>query len=122
VAACGEGIIKAPAGGRALLRFDATGCTFCGDCLEVCPLPGDDAPSRIGSALLARAKCVAWEGVVCMSCRLACGAGAIRMDARSRPRVDAAACTGCGICVAPCPTSAIEVRGLVGGVAARRRA
>lgn len=73
-------------------------------------------PSRSGSSsvstgpvVLERSACVAWNGVVCMSCAFSCDDRAIRMDRRGRPAVIDEACTGCAACVDVCPTRAITV-------------
>lgn len=48
--------------------------------------------------------CLAHFGSPCSSCVEHCPEpGAIALDARQRPWVDASACTGCGECVAACP-------------------
>jgi ferredoxin-type protein NapF len=75
---------------------------------------GDGAklePAAPGSGLvvLDESECMAWNGVVCMSCRLACRDEAIAMDPRGRPSVDREACTGCGLCIDVCPPRAIAV-------------
>jgi len=115
VESCEAGIIlRHPEGhalaGLAYLSFDHAGCTFCNDCVEGCRLQtGDALVTRLGTAQLDRDACIAWDGVICMSCRLACTDAAIVMDRRSRPSVDEDACTGCGLCVSVCPPRAIRV-------------
>ncbi len=99
--------------GRAYLEFSTAGCTWCGDCREVCPRvpPPKDLPQRIGMLLLDRHTCMPWQDVVCMSCRDVCPHQAIHFDERGRPQVESARCDGCGLCVAPCPVSAFRVVG-----------
>ena len=88
-------------GRRAFLRGDA-----------LRPGKKDAAPNGIvplaGPAAIDRSACIAWNGVVCMSCRFACSAGAIVMNTRNRPEVVEDDCTACGDCVPVCPTSAIS--------------
>src|SRR5690606_16051256 len=85
-----------------------------GDCAAACPegafAPVHEAPwslrATVGEA------CLAVRGIVCMSCRDACGDAAIRFPpthAVPRPRVDADRCTGCGACVGACPAGAISL-------------
>jgi len=58
-------------------------------------------------------ECLATAGVICMICRDACNEQAIRF----RPRIGGAflpeviknACSGCGACIALCPTRAITL-------------
>lgn len=114
VRACPEQVLVQGAGG--LPVFDPTlgECSFCTDCASACRVgvfgPVDQAPwtlhAVVGSA------CLAANGVVCSSCRDACGVAAIRFaPARTVPipEVLADRCTGCGACVAGCPTGAISL-------------
>ncbi|HMN74374.1 MAG TPA: 4Fe-4S dicluster domain-containing protein [Rhodoblastus sp.] len=60
--------------------------------------------ARIGPA------CVEPRGVACRRCGEACDIGAIRFRLQrggAQPLLDISACTGCGDCLAVCPTSAI---------------
>lgn len=92
------------------------GCTFCGDCLSACR---DGALEKIDgqaawSLLPVFAKtCLAVLNVVCRTCGEACEARAIsfppRLGGVSLPQLDVAACTGCGACLADCPTQAIAM-------------
>jgi ferredoxin-type protein NapF len=96
------------------LDFHATGCTFCGACRAACPLTaatgtGQEPTPVIGRVHLDRMACLAWNGVICMACMGRCEARALAPDRQRRVRVDTARCTGCGHCVAACPTSALRV-------------
>ncbi|MCC7015973.1 MAG: 4Fe-4S binding protein [Rhodospirillales bacterium] len=68
------------------------------------------------SALIAAIddSCLALGGVVCRVCEEQCDARAVRVrlavGGGSSPTVEPALCTGCGACVAPCPTRAIAIR------------
>ena len=60
-------------------------------------------------AVLDRGSCIAWDGVICISCRLACEPQAIAFENR-RPTIIFNACTGCGDCIKLCPTQAIRLK------------
>ena len=109
LASCEPGIIeRLPDNGLPYLSFEQAGCTFCGDCVDACPV--ETAPAlRIGLASLETTACMAWNGTVCTSCRYACDQQAIRVDLRGRPGVDGGTCNGCGACVGVCPTQALTV-------------
>lgn len=96
--------------GMPFLVFDLQGCTLCGDCVNACPSGAKDSQCRhIGSAHLDTNRCMAWQNVICISCRSVCGEHAIILEARMRPIVAADKCNGCGACAAICPGDAITI-------------
>lgn len=114
VAACPEQVLVCGEGGLPVFDPRLGECSFCGDCATAC---GDAAfiataetpwnlRARVGDA------CLAANGIVCSSCRDACGETAIRFPptrAVPLPQVTAERCTGCGACVPTCPTNAISL-------------
>jgi len=120
IAACPEGILTADAGSRPRVDFGrgSGACSFCGACAEACDVAAfQPAESRAGTApwswrAVVGDACLTRRGIMCQSCKDACGAGAIRFAyARGRvaePAIDEARCTGCGACAAPCPAEAIS--------------
>jgi ferredoxin-type protein NapF len=120
VGACPEGIVALDEKNRAVVDFQrgAGLCSFCGACADVCREPifstrATTPPWTLKITI--GADCLTHEGVMCQTCKDACGDGAIRfVYAAGRipePQVDLDRCTGCGACVAPCPASAIEIHG-----------
>jgi ferredoxin-type protein NapF len=117
--ACEPGIIRLHPADHTLagvpwLDFQAAGCTFCGACVEACPI--DDAAlersgplPRIGEITLNRTTCLAWNGVICQSCLGRCEVRAITLDRQRRVHADATLCNGCGMCVTACPAGALSV-------------
>ena len=114
---CPNHLIRLGGAGFPALDFTQAACTFCAECVRVCTtgaLVKDDSAApwnvlaQIGDACLAQRK------VECRICGEACDAGAIRfrptLGGVSQPALDAALCTGCGACDAPCPTHAIACR------------
>jgi ferredoxin-type protein NapF len=122
IGACPEGIVALDDKDRAVVDFQrgAGLCSFCGACADVCPAPifataavrATTPPWTLRITI--GADCLTQDGVMCQTCKDACGDGAIRfVYAAGRipePQVDLDRCTGCGACVAPCPASAIEIR------------
>jgi ferredoxin-type protein NapF len=72
-------------------------------------------PEAVTGGLLARAgeACVEPRGVTCRRCGDECEAGAISFRllgaGRARVAVDDERCTGCGACLAVCPTQALSL-------------
>ncbi len=110
----------APLGTPILFPNEAP-CTLCGECMDACPsgallpIPGEFA--RIGLAYIIEQTCIAYGEEHCTVCHDACpvtpNAVVFSEDYHgTSPVIDTAACTGCGLCVPPCPTTpkSVEVR------------
>lgn len=121
VAACPTGLLVRGDGGLPEADFTPgrapQGCTFCGDCRTACReqalLAVDGQPPWRLTVSFAPS-CLAEQGVVCRTCGESCEVGAIRFLPRPGgvfpPRLEADACTGCGACLADCPTQAMSLR------------
>ena len=110
VTACPQDILAIHHG--AVLLVPAWGeCSFCGACADACAEPVFTAPRVMAHQVRITDDCLTQAGIACMSCRDMCPETAIRMQPRIGapflPVLDAARCTGCGACVAPCPADAI---------------
>ena len=113
--ACPTRIIRQGDGGYPTVDFSQRECTFCGDCAAACrplALAGDGLPAWPYKALI-NASCLTQRGVECRVCGDFCDVRAIlfapRIGSAPLPSIDTDACTGCGACVAPCPTAAIRI-------------
>jgi ferredoxin-type protein NapF len=113
--ACPERIIRRGRGGFPEVSFRQGECSFCGDCAGACSTPALMLREGRPWALTAQitAGCLTAKGVVCRICEEQCARRVIRFTlaagGRATPEIDAQACTGCGACVAPCPSQAIEI-------------
>ncbi len=118
VSACPENIIKPARACFPVVDFSAGECIFCEQCVDACQprallkKPQVDAWSI--KACIDENKCLSYQGVECRSCYDPCEARAITMPPRpggiSIPLFNADNCTGCGACVAVCPSSAVDIR------------
>ena len=118
-AACPTRIIAAGDGGYPTLDFGRGECSFCAACVAACPsgaLQRQAAQSPWSLRATIGDSCLARRRVECRVCGDLCAAAAIRFVPQrggpSLPLLDAARCTGCGACVAPCPVRAIVVAGV----------
>lgn len=115
VSACPEKVLAEGPGGHPVFDPTLGECIFCSKCVEACePHALDfsraDPPWRLKAKIAA--SCLTERGVVCLSCRDACGEGAIRFRPAmgvARPELALEHCTGCAACVSVCPVSAIVV-------------
>jgi ferredoxin-type protein NapF len=96
------------------LDFGRGECTFCGECRSVCQPKALNAAQPWQQSIVIGAQCIAQHGVDCRVCGELCDAGAIRFTLQvgkvAQPSLALDACTGCGACIAPCPSSAIQMQ------------
>ena len=116
VASCDEKIIILLEDGTPTLDFSKNGCTFCDECAKVCPedvlsLENLHTSEKLNVMFRINIEdCVAHEGVICNSCKEPCIDDAILFNGMFNPIIDEDKCTGCGFCIARCPTQAISYR------------
>ena len=113
--ACEEEIIKIAEDKTPYLSFDKSGCTFCDACVSACEFGVliMEAKSNINANItLSTSSCLAWNDVICFSCKEPCLDNAIVFDGLFKPIIDMSKCTKCGFCVSRCPSLAIEMHEL----------
>ncbi|MDE2440077.1 MAG: ferredoxin-type protein NapF [Betaproteobacteria bacterium] len=116
IAACPTRILTIGDGGYPTVDFREGECTFCSACVAACQpkalLCHDGQPAWPYKALIGE-DCLPHQGVECRVCGDFCDTWAIRFQPRlggsPLPEIDTDKCTGCGACVAPCPTVAIAL-------------
>ncbi|PKG75794.1 ferredoxin-type protein NapF [Shewanella sp. GutCb] len=116
IQACETNIIIKGDGGFPEVDFNIDECTFCQRCVDVCPEPlftdTSAAPWEVTASI--QDTCMAYQGIWCQSCKDACDVSAISftmaIGKAPQPNIDVDACTGCGACVAPCPSNAILIK------------
>jgi len=116
ISVCPEKIlIREGVNGYPHIDFKYGECTFCGDCARVCPTTALNSAQTLPWMIKAYVadSCLAANQVLCMTCSDQCDVRAIRFTpvaaAVSQPEINLDVCTGCGACVAACPTQSIEV-------------
>lgn len=120
ISACPTHVLRRGQAGFPEVDFSQGECRFCGDCVTACPhSPFDRAAHQAGQrpwgiAAQMRSSCLTLNQVVCRSCSDACESSAISFHLFSggiaKPQINHNRCTGCGACVAICPTRAISVQ------------
>jgi len=114
VTSCDEKIIFITDDGTPALTFEKNGCTFCDACAEVCPegvlsLENTHNAEQLNAVFrISLEACVAHHGVICNACKEPCIDDAILFNGLFNPVIDDDKCTGCGFCMARCPTQAIS--------------
>lgn len=114
-AACPTQIIKVGDGGFPVVDFTQAECTFCGDCASACASKALDQSLTPPWQIKAQINdgCLAERGVECRICGESCDEQAIRFQLAigkvARPLVNPDQCSGCGACVASCPSNSIRL-------------
>jgi len=115
---CPEEIIRSGDGGFPTIDFNAGECVFCEKCANICPEQVFDlAPFTVAEAwdlkAIIKPDCLAKKSVQCQACQDHCETRAIEFNFFQQsipvPSVSTDKCTGCGACVAICPTNSIFV-------------
>jgi len=116
IQACEQAIVVRGDGGFPTVDFARGGCTFCGACAAVCThhaLDREAAPAWSLRVAIGD-NCLSARGITCRACGDACETRAIRfrlqLGGRAEPTVDPTLCTGCGSCIAGCPTQVIQIQ------------
>ncbi len=113
---CEETIIFIDEDGLPKLDFKESGCTFCKECAKACihgVLDSSKEDFIDAKVTISSAKCLAWNGTMCFTCKDSCEANAIEFFGVYRPVIKDN-CTACGFCKSPCPVDAIEIKGVKG--------
>ena len=114
---CEEQIIVIRSDGTPMLNFSKKGCTFCEACAVACDggvlsLDNTHTAEKINARFIIDPKsCVAHNEVICFACKEPCIDDAILFNGLFNPVIDSDRCTGCGYCLARCPTKAITYDG-----------
>ncbi len=110
---CEEKILFRYKDGSPYVSFNGKGCTLCKKCAEACEYDvlSLDKPAKISANFEINTKsCLAWNGVMCFSCKEPCLEDAIKFKGIFNPEINMDLCVGCGFCVPICPTGAISVK------------
>ncbi len=113
VKACEENIIQISNEGLPHLKYDQSGCTFCGKCAEVCDkkvLNYSPDAKIMAQASIFQTMCLAWNLTLCNSCLDACEVRAIKFEGLWKPVILSDKCNGCGFCISICVGKAISIQ------------
>ncbi|MDD4855890.1 MAG: 4Fe-4S binding protein [Sulfuricurvum sp.] len=111
VVACEEKIIRLDGHKTPFLDFKTTGCSDCHKCLDVCTPNVLNDPQRFisGHAKISMTSCMSHHETICFTCKEPCLENAIVFKGMFHPIILPEKCTGCGYCIAVCPSAAIEM-------------
>ncbi|WP_458701260.1 4Fe-4S binding protein [Sulfurospirillum sp. 1307] len=112
VSICQEDIIKIYEDKTVYIDFKEGGCTFCEECAKACPngvLNLENSESIEAKFSINVNSCLAWQNVVCSSCRDVCYDDAIEFFGLFRPIINLEKCTSCGFCYNVCPPYSIMI-------------
>ncbi len=113
--ACTENIIVKTSGGFPGIDFQQGECTFCYACADACEMPlfHPIAQQPWQQQVVVQSSCLAHQGVTCRSCEDHCEPQAInfppKIGGQAMPSINSDLCNGCGACIQPCPTNALQM-------------
>lgn len=111
---CPENIIEKGDGGYPSINFNKGECSFCGECANICKetiFTMTEHQPWLKKAHI-EPSCLANLNVYCRSCADSCEVQALsfQLGVNAIPNINLELCTGCGACVSPCPTQAIQIK------------
>ncbi|MHB8100166.1 MAG: 4Fe-4S dicluster domain-containing protein [Sulfuricurvum sp.] len=111
VGVCEEKIIRTDSLGIPYVDFSANGCSDCKECLDACTPNVLNDPQRFiqAKAIISTMNCMSHHDTICFSCKEPCLDNAIIFEGMFRPIINPNKCTGCGYCIAVCPSAAITM-------------
>ena len=108
-------LLRESPNGYPIVDFKLGECTFCKKCVDVCPTTALDKLQALPWSAKGNIQgtCLTKQAVICTTCAEQCELDAIRFKPQigkvAQPDIDVDVCTGCGACVATCPSQAIGV-------------
>jgi ferredoxin-type protein NapF len=110
---CEEDIIKIDSDNIPFLSFKNGGCTFCEECAKACPnevlILNNETKNLISAKFnIDINSCLAWNEVICSTCRDVCDEHAVEFFGLFRPMINMDKCTACGFCFSVCPPYSIK--------------
>lgn len=111
---CKEGVLKIAEDKTPYIDFSKNGCTFCEECASACQqnvLDLENSKNFAPKFEISVLDCMAWNKVMCFTCKDACLDNAIEFLGLYRPEVNMDKCSSCGFCVSSCPSFAFKVGG-----------
>ncbi|MBM5571684.1 ferredoxin-type protein NapF [Deefgea chitinilytica] len=115
VSACPTQIIRVGDAGFPTVDFAHGECSFCGECSRVCNTKAIEQSAAEPWSLRAvrTDNCLALKNIECRICGEVCDVRAIRFELAigkvAKPHINTEQCTGCGACVAPCPSQSLNI-------------
>lgn len=107
-----DAIINAPdrlraASGTPIIDPYTRACHACPEtpCIPACTTGAlvPEAGVRMGTAQFIQHECLVWQNLICTTCVEHCPVDGAILTTMGRLAIDAAKCTGCGLCVEVCP-------------------
>lgn len=98
-----------------VLNVKDNGCIFCKECAKACSsidknVLDEKLVDKIYALVTIKTLgCLSWNNTMCYTCKDVCEFNAISFFGTFRPTINKDVCTGCGVCISACPTSAIEI-------------